>query len=1142
MLRVFTTLLILLLAQSTLAKSPPAGTGFTDVKTNVLIMLNASSSMNSAEDSGDSANPYGVAFDSSGNIYVAKYYSNIERYSSTGTFDYAWGEYGTGNGEFHYIYAIAIDSLDNIYVSDAGNGRIQKFDTHGVYQSEFALSTAGARGVAAANTQIYAVNGSGVVEQFNQAGVRVRTWTNTGGYMIAADSAGNLYVTENVAKKVRKYDLNGTLDGTFSLNLAYSPFGITVDAAGNVYVGDYTGNKIYKYSSAGALITSYGTTGTQLGKLKNPAGLAARTVGATTNVWVADYNNNRVQDPNTQTLLFSTSSHQTSWDQAKIVMKDLVTNSNLTDGANFGLITYNSSATLQVPISSSGAATIYSTMDSLTANGQQNVQTPFDLAYSYLHGASSPIAADAWCQNTLIILISNGVWSNTDEAVARATQLYTESPTIKSFLVGANVQETSNQASNYLLIANAGGTYPDSPVFADSWQQVYEAVAGYIQSAINANLTFSAPTIMPSVENGDSIIQSTFKYKTDHQWKGSLNKYPLNDDGSVGSLAWNAGSLLAVKTAASRQIWTVGTNIPTSLNNFTTTNMTELRTPMTENGGSTLSDNQLTDLINYVRGTDSYAEFTGGLDDDGDTIIAGERWKLGDIYHSRAVAVGTPNAYTSDTAATNSEAYYRYNNGYNAFKTSALCGTACTSRTEMIYAGANDGMLHAFNSETGEEEWAFIPPSLLPNLKTVISTSASKSVSIYGVDGSPVVKDIYYGGQWRTILMCGLRQGGKSYFALDVTNPAAPTHLFTISHNTTTNKVSYWNSAGVKTDYTSATVPDAYNFFTLGESWSKPNILLLPVGVAGAMKWTAVFGGGYNSGTNTSYGAQLFILDLENGGQIINNIALADTIAANGIVSAIPPNITVLNGDSTSLFTGTGSLLYVSDLEGKMWKVNLTTSGTLYATTKLFNAESTSTNTRYSFQELATTVSSDNALVHLFGTGNMQSLGEINASIANRAYAIRDSDFPTYSTVASMSTITSLNNMTAAASCPASNLSGWYINLNANEKITGKATIANGEVLFPRYTANTTNICSSGNGSISEHDLACGMSLRTTSLGAGVPTEAVVYKNKIYIGISTDQAEDSLPDGFTKSGNLIVGTPVNTSTPTVTIRSWWEDF
>ena len=142
-----------------------------------------------------------------------------------------------------------------------------------------------------------------------------------------------------------------------------------------------------------------------------------------------------------------------------------------------------------------------------------------------------------------------------------------------------------------------------------------------------------------------------------------------------------------------------------------------------------------------------------------------------------------------------------------------------------------------------------------------------------------------------------------------------------------------------------------------------------------------------------------------------------------------------------------------------------------------------------------------------------------------------------------MSTASNLANISGGA-CPTSSQQGWYVNLNANEKVTAKATIKNGIVLFPRYTSNNTDICSAGTGSISEFDFSCGTLKRTTSLGNGVPTQAVLYKNKIYVGISTDQNNAALGTGFTKqgNGNLIVGAPVTPATGTVHTESWWEDF
>jgi len=364
--------------------------------------------------------------------------------------------------------------------------------------------------------------------------------------------------------------------------------------------------------------------------------------------------------------------------------------------------------------------------------------------------------------------------------------------------------------------------------------------------------------------------------------------------------------------------------------------------------------------------------------------------------------------------------------------------------------------------QTGAEMWAFIPPSMVPNLQSMISPTTSESISIYGVDESPVVKDIYYGGAWHTVLICGLRQGGHSYFALDVTNPNLPQHLFTINYNLTTSRVNYWAADGTRTDYTSANAPSAFNFFTLGEAWSTPVIARLPVGTSGAMTWAALIGGGFNGATNTPYGAQLFVLDMENSGQIIKNIPIGDTSAVNGIVSSVPPMVTVLNGDSTASFTASGAIVYLSDLEGILWKVNLTDSGTLYSTNQIFTAGSTSTNARLSYQPTAAAFDTNGTLWHYYGTGDLQSLGHVNASIANQAYGTKDTNFPNYTAIPSALSTSNMANLTTGSTCPTNSQNGWYINLSSNQSVTAKATIINSEVILPMYAANNADICSAG--------------------------------------------------------------------------------
>jgi type IV pilus assembly protein PilY1 len=159
-----------------------------------------------------------------------------------------------------------------------------------------------------------------------------------------------------------------------------------------------------------------------------------------------------------------------------------------------------------------------------------------------------------------------------------------------------------------------------------------------------------------------------------------------------------------------------------------------------------------------------------------------EHARLGAIYHSSPAVVGPPQQDIADES-------------FNMFRLQEFVA----DRPPIMYVGSNDGILHAFAVEdatisspsgqrsvtTGEEIWGFIPPMLLPKLK-----SASVSHQ-WMVDGTPVVKDVFYARSpgenpdpemYHTILVVGLRGGGNGYIALDVTDPLFPQFLFQFTH------------------------------------------------------------------------------------------------------------------------------------------------------------------------------------------------------------------------------------------------------------------------------------------------------------------------------------------------------------------------
>ena len=742
-----------------------------------------------------------------------------------------------------------------------------------------------------------------------------------------------------------------------------------------------------------------------------------------------------------------------------------------------------------------------------------------------------------------------------------------------------------------------------------------------IKQAISGRLTFTTPAVMSDVTKGDFVYQSTLTYEKNIQWKGSLKKYKLNADGTFGTVQWDAADKLNAKNASTRNIWTTGLGI-SGINNFTTSNRDSLKPRMFPSQAPT--DLQTENLINFIRGVDVY-------DQDNDRNTTESIHKLADIYHSELVVVGPPEALATDDGSTNAQkkdSYYRLQNNYNNFKTGSSCGGACATRKEVVLAGANNGILHAFDSSNGEELWGYIPPSILGNLEKIPSSKANTTNAIYGVDGSPVVKDIYFDDtpsdgttnpRWRTVLLGGLGSGGQGLYALDITDINNPKHLFAINHDGSEQVVQHWGVNGFKNEfgYRSGSIDPKYDYRKLGETWSTPRIIRIKV--SGKDKWVAVFGGGYNGAVNPNYGSSVFVMDLEDEGRLLkvidiedqanvmrnyifstatnntqtvfnlanyglssydincctlkvygagsiryaisgdqigtsmNNLKLTFDEAPPGgisikvsvvnktdIVNSLPADLTVITADGTSKANYNGALVYATDLEGKITKVNLTDQGTLYQTTTLFNAQSTSDNGRYIYTRAEATINNDGNLWLYFGTGNTQKLQEQSSGVQNRAYGIKDVNFPNFVSLSSPGDVSLCK---TAPNCPGNTDLGWYVNLPSFRKLTAEPTVDRDRVYFPLYEPNSsTNKCNTGIAVLNAFDSKCGNSVLNVNLGKGVLSKVVKQGYNLYIGIA-GEANTNIGQGFTSKDNLITGKyKAKSVSGAVQIESWKENY
>jgi len=919
--------LVLLWPSYLLAKSPPPGTGTADIPANVLIMLDTSGSMSiQLQSSAQIYNPTDTRIDSSGNIYVLEYnYFRIRVFNSSGTYIRTIGRgYGTGCDQWRYAYQFTIYN-NQIYIADYGGQRILVLNLTGGCVSQRSTVYPYPMGIAAGANYVYVSHWN-----YNTPRISVHNSLSRGlSYVRNVYSSTNFYyawgldlnragtkllATSRYNNRVSEYSTSGSnlifskyIGGTSynSSNGYYrNPNDAVYDSAGNIFTIDLYNSRLQKFNSNGVYQGKYGGSYRYGSPLSYAYGLSTDAGG---NVYVADLNNNSVYKF-TNNLALSTSfggNSGTRLAAAQKVIKKIVSDSELTKGANFGFMEWNTYPYVRVNVSSSGAKTIYSYVDNLRWCCGTRTDSAMNLARSYFYGSSSPINKNASCQQNFLILISDGEWySYARPAIQMASALASGTPSIKTFVVGFAGITNNNDYNN---MAIQGGT--KTPLYAQNEAELLTKLTDAIKQVISSTLTFTTPAVMSEVGRGDFVYQSTFEYERDKQWKGHLKKIPINlTTGALGNTVWDAADKLNAKSSTSRNLWTVGINA-TGLNNFTTSSRDSLRSKLFPT--SSPSNAEVDKLINFIRGNDSYDE-----DNDGNTSES--RHKLADIYHSDLSIVGPPEAsVTYDNIY--QDAYYRNINNYASFQGGRACGVTCSSRKEILLAGSNGGMLHAFDTSNGEELWGFIPPSVLKKLSNMVSSKANSSNAIYAVDGSPIVKDIFYNNQWRTIALTGLGAGGYSYFALDITNPTNPSHLFTVENDPFNKVVNFWDANGFLSQfgYRTGSIDPQRDYRKLGEAWSTPRIVRLKV--SGRDKWVAIFGAGFNSATNPEYGSAVYVMDLENEGKLLKAIDINDDIprTARSIVWGTGSNNTQTTWSLASLgLSSYDSNIYTLKLSG----------------------------------------------------------------------------------------------------------------------------------------------------------------------------------------------------------------------------------
>jgi type IV pilus assembly protein PilY1 len=668
------------------------------------------------------------------------------------------------------------------------------------------------------------------------------------------------------------------------------------------------------------------------------------------------------------------------------------------------------------------------------------------------------------------------------------------------------------------------------------------ALTTVVGQIFQVDTSFVAPVVPVSPENrtysGSRIYMGFFKPINMSYWLGNLKKYGIDSNNNLTDMNGNLanytdlngdgyddndhtqlppGAINGTFRLASRSFWSPGADAgevdeggvgevllnrtaPRNLYTYVSSTSTNLADPSnalsTTNSlitAATLSVAAASDkdnLINFLNGQDVFDQNANGITNET------REWIFNDVLHSKPLVVN-----------------------YAAYDFTTTNEANCSVNKTMIFIGDNDGFLHAFNDCDGSEAWAFVPPDLLKNLQYIPGTThtyfvdSSASVYIYDKNQNGNIETDTSNND-KVIIVVGLRRGGGSnivpttgmYYALDVSDPANPKYLWKLS-----NTVS---PSGTNTDYAE-----------LGESWSEPKIGKIKVGSSD--KIVAFIGGGYDnlnedsrygntqtytgtgtvtmtdsgSGTATSggtsapnnpkgraiYVVEIVTLDSSGRPSFANSgWKVWGYTNSTNMTFSIPSEMLAL--DTT--FDGYLDRLYVGDMGGNIWRVDMSSTSTgSWTVNRIFSANpgADSTNGRKIFYKTSAIIEQIMVgsqvipqVTVYFGTGDREHPS--NTAIVDRFYSVIDRQQTTASNIRESNlmdmTLDQLQTTTIQSGpgsvadilshLTATTNYGWYIQLNENtgEKVLAPPVVLNGVVYFTTFTPGASlsaDPCQPGN-------------------------------------------------------------------------------
>jgi type IV pilus assembly protein PilY1 len=405
----------------------------------------------------------------------------------------------------------------------------------------------------------------------------------------------------------------------------------------------------------------------------------------------------------------------------------------------------------------------------------------------------------------------------------------------------------------------------------------------------------------------DKIYVAT--YRTNF-WDGDVSAHTIDlATGAVSATPdWQAGALLDARiTSSSTDTRTIYAMVDGTRKLFTYANLNTTQkayfdnTKLSQYDDWTSAERTVASgaaggelLLNFLRGHYAYEDQAGN-----DVKLYRDREHvLGDIVHSQPIYV--------------KKSSYSFGDGHDP---------SFGGRMGMLYSAANDGMLHAFCTETagsctpGRELWAFVIPPVMKDL-WYLADKKHASEHRYFVDGPMAASDVFIGGSWKTILVGSLGKGGRGYYAMNITDPSNPELM--------------WTFTAEGPDGVPNTPDDNPN---VGFTYGAPLITKIDAdgdGTGENNEWRVLVSSGYNNVPNlpitgdhtaSDGGGYLFVLDAATGIPMQTIATGNGTAASPSGLARIQARVPDLGTDNTTLEA------YGGDLYGDMWRFDFAGAG-----------------------------------------------------------------------------------------------------------------------------------------------------------------------------------------------------------------------